>query len=254
MSVLVCARLVRGGRCLVQAQRPDHPDVRADVERRLAGVASPSRRAPIPSVGIRLASEVIGDRAFDAATNLGLKSDACALIVILWARLVLQKRTAQSSRETPGQSVVLAEHRADAAKQFTPQVRLAALVHEFGHVLAPSACGLAHAAPEAQVRGRAGEWWAGPLLEPASTGADGLVHPAQVLAQLLEGGKLAPPRRTRTPARRSPCSNVSAAALDLGSRAQARRTAVRTLLRTLIEEGRVRRVGARNAARYERLT
>ena len=42
--------------------------------------------------------------AFDAPTNLGLKSDACALIVILWARLVLQKRTAQASRQTPGQA------------------------------------------------------------------------------------------------------------------------------------------------------
>jgi hypothetical protein len=136
-AMLVCARLVREGTVSrSELGVLDHPDVRADVERRLAGVGlTLATSAYCDHVGIRLAPEVIGDRAFDAATHLGLKSDACALIVILWARLVLQKRTAQASRQTPGQTELLAADRAEAAKEFSPHVRLTALVSEFGHVL-----------------------------------------------------------------------------------------------------------------------
>lgn len=132
-----CALLLRHG-TLPRADLPElaHPDLRSEVERRLAGVGLVlATSAYSPDVGLRLAPEVTADPGFDAASNLGLKSDACALLVILWARLVLQKRTAADTRETPGQQALLPEQRRDEARAFRPQVRFETLVREFGRVL-----------------------------------------------------------------------------------------------------------------------
>ncbi len=261
-AMLVCARLVREGTVpRSELGLLDHPDVRAEVERRLAGVGlTLATSAYSERVGIRLAPEVMGDRAFDAATNLGLKSDACALIVILWARLVLQKRTAQSSRDTPGQSELLAEHRADAAKQFTPHVRLPALVHEFGHVLGSEThvrSLLTQLRKLGFAAGRGEVVEAGPLLE---LGIDGERMVSfirrEVLAKLLE-------EREAVPASDNDAGAGLVAVLErLGGSAsisdlerethQDRRPLLR-LLRTLIQEGRVRKIGERGAARYERV-
>jgi hypothetical protein len=262
-ATLVCARLVREG-AVARAELPalDHPDVRSEVERRLAGVGlTLATSAYSEHVGIRLAPEVIGDRAFDAATNLGLKSDACALVVILWARLVLQKRTAQSSRDTPGQSELLAEHRADAAKQFTPSVRLPALVHEFGHVLGSEThvrSLLTQLRKLGFAAGRGDVVEAGPLLELGVDG-DRMVSfiRREVLAKLLEEREAAPA------ADEDPGAPLVAVLARLGGSAsisdlerethQDRRPLLR-LLKMLIQEGRVRKVGERGAARYERVS
>jgi len=262
-AMLVCARLVREG-TVPRAELAvlDHPDARAEVERRLAGVGlTLATSAYSEHVGIRLAPEVIGDRAFDAATNLGLRSDACALIVILWARLVLQKRTAQASREAPGQSELLTEHRADAAKEFRPQVRLTAVVREFGHVLGS----------ETHVRslitqlrnlgfaaGRGDVIEAGPLLE---LGIDGERMVSfirrEVLSRLLEDKEEGARAQDEDPG--APLVAVlerlggSASISDLERETHQDRRPLLRLLRTLMQEGRVRRVGERNAARYERV-
>lgn len=263
-ATLVCARLVREGAVPRSELRVlDHPDVRAEVEQRLAGVGlTLATSAYSEHVGIRIAPEVIGDRAFDAATNLGLKSDACALIVILWARLVLQKRTAQASRQTPGQSELLPADRAEAAKEFSPNVRLAALVREFGHVLGS----------ETHVRslvtqlrnlgfaaGRGDVVEAGPLLE---LGVDGERMVAfirrEVLARLLE--EKAQPAAASNDDPGAPLLAVlerlggSASISDLERETHQERAPLLRLLRTLIAEGRVRRVGERKAARYERVS
>ncbi len=262
-AMLVCARLVREGTVpRVELGLLDHPDVRADVEGRLAGVGlTLATSAYSEHVGIRLASEVIGDRAFDAATNLGLKSDACALIVILWARLVLQKRTAQSSRDTPGQSELLAEHRADAAKQFTPQVRLPALVHEFGHVLGSEThvrSLLTQLRKLGFAAGRGDVVEAGPLLE---LGIDGERMVSfirrEVLARLLEEREAGASSPDEDPGAQLIAVldrlGGSASISDLERETHQDRRPLLRLVRTLIQEGRVRRIGERAAARYERV-
>jgi hypothetical protein len=258
-ATLICARLVREGTIPRDELRVlDHPDVRADVERRLAGVGlTLATSAYSEHVGIRLAPEVISDRAFDAATNLGLKSDACALIVVLWARLVLQKRTAQASHETPGQAEMLGAHRAEAAKQFTPQVRLTAVVREFGHVLGSET----HVRSlVSQLRklgfagGRGDVIEAGPLLE---LGIDGERMIAfirrEVLARLL-----AQKEDSTRPGDEDPGAPLLAVLERLGGSASIseleREThGERPQLLSLMQEGCVRRVGERNAARYERV-
>src|SRR5215210_7042922 len=136
-ATLICARLLRTG-AVPRAELPDldFPEVRRDVERRLEAVGlALATSAYSEHVGIRLASEVTADSAFDAASNLGLRSDACALLVILWARLVLQKRTATDTRELPGQGALFTGERTTAARSFRPSVRLEALVREFRAVL-----------------------------------------------------------------------------------------------------------------------
>src|SRR3954451_15430878 len=136
-ATLICARLLRAG-AVPRAELPDldFPEVRRDVERRLQAVGLVlATSAYSDHVGIRLSPEVTADSAFDAASNLGLRSAACALLVILWARLVLQKRTAADTRELPGQGEMFTGERTAAARGFRPSVRLEALVREFRAVL-----------------------------------------------------------------------------------------------------------------------
>src|SRR3954447_5076993 len=136
-ATLICARLLRAG-AVPRAELPDldFPEVRRDVERRLQAVGLVlATSAYSDHVGIRLSPEVTADSAFDAASNLGLRSDACALLVILWARLVLQKRTAADTRELPGQGEIFAGGQAAAARVYRTSVRLEALGREVRAVL-----------------------------------------------------------------------------------------------------------------------
>src|SRR3954465_16521 len=122
-ATLICARLLRAG-AVPRAELPDldFPEVRRDVERRLQAVGLVlATSAYSDHVGIHLSSEVTADSAFDAASNLGLRSDACALLVILWARLVLQKRTAADTRELPGQGEMFTGGQAGAARGYRPR-------------------------------------------------------------------------------------------------------------------------------------
>lgn len=262
-AMLACARLLRAGTVpRAELSVLDHPDVRAEVERRLGDVGLVlATSAYSDHVGIRLAPSVVGDGAFDSATNLGLRSDACALIVILWARLVLQKRTAQAARSAPGQSELLTADRVEAARAFSPHVRLNALVSEFGHVLGSET----HVrALVTQLRklgfagGRGDVVEAGPLLE---LGIDGERMVSfirrEVLSRLLEPRPADAPPQEDDPgaALLSVLERLggSASISELeGETHQDRRPLLR-ILKTLIAEGRVRRVGERGAARYERV-
>ncbi len=61
----------------------------------------------------------------------GLNADHCALLVVLWSYLSLQKRTATESRETPGQAALFARDRVDVARKFVPTVRIETIAREF---------------------------------------------------------------------------------------------------------------------------
>ncbi len=100
-AIRICARLLRAG-AIPRADMPglEVPPVLRDVERRLREVGlvlATSRYSD--HVGIRLAPEVAADPAFEAASNLGLRADACALIVVLWVRLVLARHQTPSRPE-----------------------------------------------------------------------------------------------------------------------------------------------------------
>jgi hypothetical protein len=131
----VCARLLAAGtiarRDLVEL---DHPSIRVEVEARLRGCGLElATSAYSDHVGIRLAEEASDATVLDAATNLGLGADACALLTVLWARLALQQRTAGDTRATPeSQPALLPEHRSQAARDYAPSVRFETLVREFG--------------------------------------------------------------------------------------------------------------------------
>jgi len=132
-SAVVCARLLREG-AILRSELPqlDYPEVRAEVERRLEQVGLVlAASAYSEYVGLRLVPEVTADSAFDAASNLGLNADHCALLVVLWSYLSLQKRTATESREVPGQNALFARDRAEAAKKYVPSVRTETIAREF---------------------------------------------------------------------------------------------------------------------------
>ncbi len=262
-AVRICARLLREG-AVARAEIPalDSPDVRAEVERRLAAVGLILATSTYSEhIGLRLSPDVTGDAAFDAASNLGLGADACALLVVLWARLVLQKRTAADTREIPGQASLLVADRTAAARRFTPQVRLETLVREFGPVIGSRTHikALVSRLRRLQFLGGQGETIeAGPLLE---LGVDGERMIAfirrRVLAGLLE--------EKRDPSTRAVTEDDgvetqvlrvlerlggSAVIRDLEQATGERRPRLREILRTLEAAGRVRRTGERASTRY----
>lgn len=257
---LICARLLREGAVERSALRGlEYPETRAEVERRLAGVGLVlATSAYSDHVGVRLSPEVTADAAFDAASNLNLKSDACALIVILWARLVLQKRTAVDTRDVPGQAELMPDAAAQKAETFKPQLRLATLLREFGPVLGSKQHILALVSQLRRLRFIAGHGEvieAGPLLE---LGVDGEKMIAfikrRVLAELL--GQKPEPGEAQPPTAEEHLQQVigelggSASIGDLEAKTSERRSRLKQLLAALESRGRVYRVGQRSQTRY----
>ena len=240
----------------------DHPEIRHEVERRLEAVGLVlATSAYSEHVGLRLSPEVVADTAFDAASNLGLRADACALLVILWARLVLQKRTAADTRQVPGQGSLLPGEQAAAARRFTPQVRQETLYREFGATLGSRTHikGLVSQLRRLGFLGGHGEVVeAGPLLE---LGLDGERMVAfirrTVLAELLARG--ADGGAAETPADDGAEEQVlevlrrlggHAAMKDLVRETGVRPERLRELLGALAAAGRIERRGERFQARY----
>ncbi len=275
----ICARLLREG-TVPRGALPDldFPEVRHEVERRLHGVGLVLATSVYSEhVGIRLAPEVTADTAFDAASNLGLRSDACALLVILWARLVLQKRTAAETREVPGQSALFTREQAAAARGFRPRVRLEALVREFRPVLGGRS---RIQSLVTQLRrlgflaGHGEQVEAGPLLELAIDGERMVAFlRREVLAKLLaerenpggqgkEDGKAGEDEEDEQDLLAGLGGQVvdaltrlggSAAMGDLARLTAAPASRLRRILRDLEAAGRVRRTGERSGARYHLL-
>jgi len=260
-AALVCARLLREGTVArAELAALDHPDIRHEVEQRLEAVGLVlSTSAYSEHVGVRLSTEIAADAAFDAASNLGLRADGCALVVILWARLVLQKRTAADTRQVPGQASLLPGEQAAAARGFMPQVRLETLFREFGHTLGSRTHikGLVSQLRRLGFLGGHGEVIeAGPLLE---LGIDGERMMAfirrKVLAELLTRGA----DTTETPADDGVEGQMlevlarlggNAATRDLVRETGVRPERLRELLRGLVAAGRLERRGERFHARY----
>lgn len=131
----ICARLIVAG-AVPRSQLPelDHPAIRADVEEKLlaCGLCLASS-AYSDHYGVQIAVEVADATVLDAATNLDLRANACALLTILWARLALQARTAGDTHATPDQQqALLTETRADEANAYAPSIRFETLAGEFG--------------------------------------------------------------------------------------------------------------------------
>jgi len=256
---LIAARLIREGTLpREEVGDLDHPDIRRDVERRLSDVGlCLATSAYSEHVGVRLAAEITSDSAFDSASNLGLRSDGCALLVILWARLVLQKRTAEDTREVPGEAGLFTGDAADAARRYAPAVRFEALAREFGDVFG-SRTHLKRLVGQLRRLGFAagrGEYIeAGPLLE---LGIDGEAMVAfirrGVLARLADAppdGEDLPPSPERQVIEALAGEGGEAAIGPIEEATGISRTRLRRLLKRLIEDGLVRRRGERAATRY----
>jgi hypothetical protein len=244
-AIRVCARLLRAG-ALPHAEVPalGLPEVRNEVERRLRGVGLVLATSSWSDhVGIRLAPEVAGDPAFAAASNLGLRADACALLVFLWVRLVLPRRQAGEKR--------LESH---------PQVRLDILARELRPLLGDRRRIRSLVTQLRRLHFLTGQGEvieAGPLLE---LGIDG-----DRMLSFLRGGVLADLLKERPAGSKGPESQASFASqvLDVlgrlggsaGMTELVRETGapasrLRSILRSLAAEGRVRRTGERRSARY----
>ena len=244
----ICARLLREGSTR-RAEIPlfDDPGIREEVERRLLAVGLVlATSSGSDHVGLRLAPEVAAEAPFDAASHLGLRAEACALLVILWARLVLQRRTTDPVDR--------------------PHVLLETLVRDFQPVLGSRSRirGLVQQLRRLRfLAGHGEEIEAGPLLELAIDGERmmGFLR-REVLAGLLEqphGG----PRPGPSPAEGEPPGGLGGRVLDaiarLGGTAgmgdlsrltEAPASRLRRVLHDLEAAGWVRRTGERAGARY----
>jgi DNA-binding transcriptional ArsR family regulator len=260
-----CARLVRQG-AVPRAELPalEHPDVRRAVEERLAAVGLElASSAYSDHFGVRLSAEACAAPGFDAASNVGLRADACALLVVLWARLVMQKRAATDARQTPaGEGALFPEDRARAARDFTPSVRFETLRREFGHVLGKKTHLqrlLSQLRRLGFVRTRGDVVLAGPFLELGLDGERlvGYVR-REVLADLVRGredGAVDEAAAALDPAARELLAVLSELGQPASRGELARATGRKPLhvsraLRGLVERGLVARVGTRGAARY----
>lgn len=245
----ICARLLREGSS-PRAELPllDDPEVREEVERRLLSVGLVlATSAGSEHVGLRLSPEVTAEPPFDTASHLGLRAEACALLVILWARLVLQRRTTDPVER--------------------PQVLLETLVRDFQPVLGSRGRirGLVQQLRRLRfLAGHGEEIEAGPLLELAIDGERmmGFLR-REVLAGLLEKSPRdgAPPDRPL--AEGEPPGGFgglvlaaiarlggTAAMGDLSRLTEAPASRLRRVLQDLEAGGWVRRTGERSGARY----
>jgi hypothetical protein len=131
----ICARLLASG-AIRREEIPelDHPVIRDEVESRLR------------QCGFQLASSVFSEHygvrldsdsdVLDTPSNLGLGANACALLTVLWAKLVLQKRTASQTQATPdAQGELITAQRRDLVRDYQPFVRYETLAREFGRKL-----------------------------------------------------------------------------------------------------------------------
>lgn len=258
----ICARLLREGNA-PRAELPsfDVPEVRRKVERRLRSVGLMLLTSSSSDyVGLRLAPDIVAavpdaadlsdtsDAGFDAASHLGLRPEACALLVILWARLLLHRRTPPEAAEPP-------------------RVHLEALVRDFRSVLGGRSRIQRLVQQLRRLRFLAGqgeEIEAGPLLDLAIDGDRmmGFLR-RETLAGLLEEQKReiaspGPPASGGHPPLGLGAQVLEAIARlggtaamgDLSRLTNAPASRLRRILRELETAGWVRRTGERASARY----
>lgn len=249
-AIRICARLLRAGALLrADVTGLEAPQVLRDVERRLRGVGLVLATSPWSDhVGIRLAPEVAADAAFEAASNLGLQPDACALLVVLWVRLVLPRHQAPRNQIDPRK----------------PQVRLDFLARELRPLLGDRRRIRSLLTQLRRLNFLNGEGEvieAGPLLE---LGIDG-----DRMIAFLRGGVLAGLLEDRKKGSRRAGDEVegmavfnsqvldvlrglggSAGMTELVRETGAPASRLRLALRSLTHSGHVRRSGERRSTRY----
>ena len=249
-AIRICARLLRAG-ALPRADVPGlaAPQVLRDVESRLRAVGLVLATSPWSDhVGIRLAPEVAADPAFEAASNLGLRADACILLVVLWVRLVLPRR--QPAPADP------------RGPEPRPQVRLDFLARELRPLLGDRRRIRSLVAQLRRLSFLTGEGEvieAGPLLELGIDGDRMLAFlRGGVLAGLLEERKRGS-RKAGEDEGTAFSSQVlevlrrlggSAGMTELVRETGAPASRLRLALRSLTHSGRVRRTGERRSTRY----
>lgn len=248
-ALRICARLFRAGP-VPRAELPglDSPDILHDVERRLRGVGLVLATSPYSDLaGLRLAPEVAADPAFEAASNLGLGAEACALLVVLWVRLVLPRHQAPGDGPPP---------------EARPQVRLDLLARELRSLLGDRRRIRALVAQLRRLDFLTGEGEvieAGPLLELGIDGERLMAFlQGSVLAGLLEERKRVF-RRAGEEEGAAFSSQVlevlhrlggSAGMTELVRETGAPASRLRLALRVLFQAGSVRRTGERRSTRY----
>jgi len=260
----ICARLLAAGAILRQ-EIPDldHPEIRAEVEQRLSQCGlSLATSAYSDHVGLRLSPDVSDATVLDAATNQGLGADACALLTVLWARLALQRRTAEDSRTTPDlQPALLPEDRREAVRLFAPFVRFETLAREFGSQLGgrtrlKSILGQLRRLGFVSYR-RLDQIEGGPLLELAIDGEKMVAFiRSRVLSRLLEappaGEEPAPLEQALEDrvmgvleAITEPCGIG-----EIERRTEIPRRRLGKILKVLREDGKIEMIDARGQAKY----
>lgn len=246
-AIRICAVLLRAG-AVSRAALPEleRPEVRREVERRLQGVGLVLATSPWSDlIGIRLDPEVAADPAFETAANLGLGDDACALLVVLWVRLVLD-RSGSAGGESP-----------------RPLVRMDTLARELRPLLGDRRHIRSLVAQLRQLGLLAGQGdviEAGPLLELAIDRERMIAFlRAGVLADLLTKREKQPERGTKPDVLSGSGSQLldilrklggSAGMTELVRETGAPASRLRLVLRALAEAGHVRRSGERRSARY----
>jgi hypothetical protein len=107
--------------------------LRTEVTGRLSGVGLELVDSAYSAyVAVRLKRKIESDVTFDWSTNLRLNKGAVALLVVLWAKLVLPKRVAMERRETPGEQSTDLFPETKRARMVALSVHRDALYAEFG--------------------------------------------------------------------------------------------------------------------------
>jgi hypothetical protein len=258
-AIRICARLFRAG-AVPRAEVPglDVPQVLRDVESRLRTVGLILATSPWSDyAGIRLAPEVAADPAFGAPAHLGLAADACALLVVLWVRLVLPRHQGLAAGARGPR-----EAREAREADTRPQVRLDFLARELRPLLGDRRRIRALVTQLRRLNFLTGEGEvieAGPFLE---IGIDGdrlmtFLH-RSVLAGLLEDQKRGPRRAGEEEALAFAAQVLevlrrlggSAGMTELVRETGAPASRLRLALRNLFQTGSVRRTGERRSTRY----
>lgn len=249
-ALRISALLIRHG-VLPQSQARElpNPAVRTAVDERLKTVGLEVVETALSDhYGVRLTDDVLAHAEFEAATNLGLKSDELALLAILWMRLVLQRRLdAERAEITP---------KAARAAAFT--IREQTLVSDYRPILGSASHvqrNLGRLARLHFVRRRAGLIEAGPLLTLA---IDANKMTEFVQSELLPKIDLDRPAEAVEPSLRErvlkavedASTEIGMAELEKGLNVP--KTRIRPELQRLMQEGVVGSRGKPFAMRYYR--
>lgn len=244
----ICSRLLLHGAVSRKALSGlDRPEVRREVEERLRAVGLALATAPESSlVGVRLLPEAAQAAGYDPVASLDLRADACALLAVLWVRLI---------RPLP-----------EPGRRSRPRVGLNALLREFPSVFAGRSHLRRLLARLRRLRFLGGEGdtiEAGPLLEIGidRKRMEALLRREEVAR--LFGVGIEPPRPEGAAGGREVVEDLTGALLDtlaerggvatmgdLSRATNAPASRIRRVLRDLEGAGRVRLTGRRAGTRY----